>query len=1016
MVAIFTGLGAGFERGSGASLGAGGLLGGSSLGRGGENVFLNAATGNLLVSRQDEFLVGKGPDLSIARTYNSLGALDDNGDYWRQSTDRRVFGLTGTVNTSGSTIKRVSADGSEITYAWNTSLSAYVTPEGAGAFDTLSYNSGADKWTWTDGSSQITETYSLSSTGLWRITKQTDTDGNELTFAYVSGSPEKLETVTTQDGSYTKYTWSGAHIASIETGYTNLATSASVVRTLTTYGYDGSDRLTSVTVDLTPDNTGDSSTYVTTYTYDSTSNRIATITQTDGSSLTISYDGSNRVIQLVQAVASGDTRTTTISYQSGYTEITDPRGQVTRLTYDSNKQLTQVLAPPAYTGATAQEINYTYDSDGNVLTVVAKQGSTTTSTTTYAYDTNGNVASITDANSNVTTRSYDSKNSLTLETRTGSYAGGASVSLYSRYVYDSENHLRYVVSPEGQVTEYRYTSAGALEYAITYPDDAYTIGSTGLSEATMNSWRDGLSDRATTQIVKNVYDARDNLADSYGYGAASSAGVESTSEGNRHTHYVYDHAGRLLSRYTEPQTSGIAETFVYDGLGRLTGSTDFAGGTVTIAFNDAALTTTITTSQGLTSVSTFNKAGELISKADSGSYVNGGTASNLYDKNGQLRKTTDASGRSSYFLYDKAGRKIADIGHDGQLIEYRYDAAGRISTTIHYNTKISSSNVTALSTVTTEIEIASIRPADNTYDLWQWNIYDAGGRVIETIAGDGSATTYEYDAANRLIKTIGYFNKIAGATVTGFKTTPPTTQSLPTASSTNDVVVRSFYDRDGKLIGALNGEGGLSTITYDKAGRKIEETAYANLTNSTYRASGTFDQLKGSITADTAKDVTSRYVYDGQGLLRFTIDPLRRVTEYVYWEGSGANATANGQVRRTISYAAPLGSVGNYKYATIKDAVTSGLSDRTSYNVYNDRGQLAYSVDAAGGVVGFGYDAYGNVIKQTQFATVATMSSMGASTAWKGNLDTWASSNGTGARITRTYYNAAGPASFTVDA
>src|SRR3972149_11115199 len=99
MVAVFTGLGAGFERGSGAALGAGGLLGSSSLGRSGEGVFLNAASGNLLISRQDEFLIGRGPDVAIARTYNSLGALDGNGDHWRQSTDRRGGGGPGAGKT-----------------------------------------------------------------------------------------------------------------------------------------------------------------------------------------------------------------------------------------------------------------------------------------------------------------------------------------------------------------------------------------------------------------------------------------------------------------------------------------------------------------------------------------------------------------------------------------------------------------------------------------------------------------------------------------------------------------------------------------------------------------------------------------------------------------------------------------------------------------------------------------------------------------------------------------------------
>lgn len=157
MVAIFTGAGTGFERGSGSVLGSSGLLGSAGLGRGGEQVFLNAANVNLLISRQDEFLVGRGPDAGVGRTYNSLGNHSDyNGDNWLQSTDRRVFGLTGATNSWGSTVKRRSADGSEISYGWDGT--SYVTTDGAGSFDRLRYNGSG--WTWTDGDSRVTETYS----------------------------------------------------------------------------------------------------------------------------------------------------------------------------------------------------------------------------------------------------------------------------------------------------------------------------------------------------------------------------------------------------------------------------------------------------------------------------------------------------------------------------------------------------------------------------------------------------------------------------------------------------------------------------------------------------------------------------------------------------------------------------------------------------------------------------------------------------------------------------------------
>lgn len=60
MVAIMTGTGLGLERVSGMVLGSRGQLGAASFGRYGENVTVNAATGNLVISRTDEILIGLG--------------------------------------------------------------------------------------------------------------------------------------------------------------------------------------------------------------------------------------------------------------------------------------------------------------------------------------------------------------------------------------------------------------------------------------------------------------------------------------------------------------------------------------------------------------------------------------------------------------------------------------------------------------------------------------------------------------------------------------------------------------------------------------------------------------------------------------------------------------------------------------------------------------------------------------------------------------------------------------------
>ncbi|MEA3016516.1 MAG: trimeric autotransporter adhesin, partial [Sphingomonadales bacterium] len=348
MVAIFTGAGVGFERGSGSVLGSAGLLGSSSLGRGSDQVFLNAATGNLVIRQQDEFLVGRGPDAAVSRTYNSLGDLsDDNGDNWRQSTDRRVYGLSGTLNTPGSTVRRVSGDGSDILYGWDAAKAAYVATDGAGAHDTLTSASGV--WTWTDGDSRLRETYTAYTTGygtIWRISQQTDDDGNALTFTYTGANLTRLATA---DGGYIDYVWSGDKISQIVTGYTDLQTGAAATLTRTRYGYDASNRLTTVTVDLSPNDgsVADGKVYVTTYAYDGTSKRVQSIAQSDGSLLSITYGSYGLVETLTETIAAGTTSTTTIAYGPDYTEVTDGLGRTTRFDFASGN----VASPLAVWGS-----------------------------------------------------------------------------------------------------------------------------------------------------------------------------------------------------------------------------------------------------------------------------------------------------------------------------------------------------------------------------------------------------------------------------------------------------------------------------------------------------------------------------------------------------------------------------------------------------------------------------------------------------------------------------------------
>lgn len=978
MVGIFTGAGAGAVRSSANILGGLGLLGGTALGRHGESVSVNAANGNLLISQQDEFLVGRGLDIGISRAYNSLADTTDgdNGDQWQFSTQRRVFGQTGTLNQAGSTIKQQSGDGSVITYEWKAAIGAYLTTDGDGAHDTLSNTAGV--WTWTEGSSHIKESYSAYGSDNWRITAQTDADNQSVSFTY---SGDKLDKVTTVDGSWIQYSWLGNNVTQIVTGYTDLITASAKTSTSTRYSYDASNRLIQVITDLSPDDNAiaDGKTYITTYTYDGASKRVASIGQTDGSSLAITYDGSGRVLTLTQMVASGDTRVTLLSYGTNYTNVTGPDGQVTRLDYDAAKQLTKITAPPAYSGAAAQTVQFGYDGAGNVTSVTDAKGGVSN----FIFDGNGNNLTATDAIGQVVTRTFDTNNNKLTETRTASDGNGGSQLMTTRYAYDSRNHLRFVVSGKGNVTEYYYDGYGQMYWSVEYPQayyDVSTLGTTtALTEAQLVAWRNGF-DNKYSQIVQTSYDSRGNLTGAFEYGRAGTAwGNGDTSEGQGVTYYTYDQAGRLLATSKQGEA---AQTFVYDGMDRLVASTDAAGGTTTIVFNDGALTTTVTTAPGYVTTSTYNKAGELISKVGSGNFDVGSTWSYKYDKNGRIRQATDATGYNTYFLYDKAGRKIAEINHYGEIVEYRYDANNNIIATTCFTNVLTAGQIATLGDPNSVVEMSSIRPAAHSYDIWSWNVYDAAGRVVQSIDGDGGVTDFAYDASNQLVKTTSYYNKVSVATL---KSTPPLTVVGVAANAAKDRISRTFYNRDGAVIGSLDGEGFLHEIIYDRAGQVVEEVAYATQTNSAYWAAGGFSDLRASANPTSTANIRTRNIYDGQGLLRYTVDTSGRVDKFSYNSAQ--------KLISTTSYAATI-STSDFSYDNVKALVASianAANDRTSTITYAASGLVSSTTDAGGLNTYFAYDNAGRVIK-----TVV--------------------GDGAAARTTRNYYSAGGDLRFTVDA
>ncbi|MFZ6747271.1 hypothetical protein ACO0LC_29015, partial [Undibacterium sp. JH2W] len=195
MVAIVSGNSTGLNLTSSSNLGQRGNLGSASQGKTGEQSIVNVATGNLVLQDKDGFLASRGNDLSVIRTYNSQGVIkDDNTDTWWINGYRRIVNLTGTLNQAGSSLQRVGADNAIQIYDFDLTSNSYLARSGTGKSDSIKYDVINSSWTWTDPTSQSTESYAGTN---GRLLFSSDANGNTVTYGYTG---DYLSTITSANG------------------------------------------------------------------------------------------------------------------------------------------------------------------------------------------------------------------------------------------------------------------------------------------------------------------------------------------------------------------------------------------------------------------------------------------------------------------------------------------------------------------------------------------------------------------------------------------------------------------------------------------------------------------------------------------------------------------------------------------------------------------------------------------------------------------------------------------------
>lgn len=613
--------------------------------------------------------------------------------------------------------------------------------------------------------------------------------------------------------------------------------------------------------------------------------------------------------------------------------VLDARANVERYTYDAQGLLRQqtVLRGASRTADGAapsgsQQIVYTYDGMGRLLSTTQRQvGSTdtdiTTLLTTYAYLDSGHQVLVTDDAGQVVVQTRDSAGRLISVSSRGAVAGVVQVRTTTNF-YDAAGQLRATEDAAGGRSYLFYDAKGRLEATVdatgavsrSYYDAAGRIVGTRsyANRVTTTSWV------SAGQVVPTQVDA---------LGLTNNALDHVASR-------TYDTAGRLLTETDGPESSAtrIVTTYTYDGKGQLlqTRSTDAAGtaGTARLQryfYDPAGRQVGSLDAAGYLTELQYDRAGRVVSQTR---YAT--VSPPAHWAAGTLVQLRPASNpeqdQTTRFFHDGRGQLVGQLDAEGYLTQWVLDEAGNSRAERRYATALVWG---AADTLTTLLSRAgSFREKRMSYN--------ALGQLATQVNVEGTVTRYSYDDAGRLLKT-------------------------EVAQGTSEVREgHKRYNVFGELIGELSGEAALQVLP-DMTEAQLD-AVYAQ-----YGLRHGYDVLGRRIETIDAAGNRSWYFYNAGGQQTFVVrgvadennlaNALGEVTEQRYNAFGQATDAISYTGRITLSVAGSRSSVE----AALSTLSYVATTDAHRQYTYTNRGQLASSIDAEGGIRQYSYDAFGDL-------------------------------------------------------
>lgn len=891
---------------------------------------INVTNGNMYLQQSDFQLPGVGEAISITRTYNSMS---------------KRFGLFGRGWSSTYDIALTIQDSNRLRlYAADGQATNFLRDD-TGVFTPLEGDFHGRIIQNTDGTFtlqfKVGGSYLFSTEG--RLLRQIDRYGNETALVY--NSNEHLTAVIDSAGRAVNFSLNSNG---------QVETLADALGEISGYQYGANNELLSVTY---PNGSGYR------FGYSLSPNLVvSTVTDVLGNILEAhNYDSQGRAIAFEKH---GGVGRVTLNYVNDtQTDVTDALGRVTR--YVFNKGLRRYLVEQveglcgctggaqskswsydtqlnisSHTNAANQTTSYTYDHDGNELTVTNSLG-----TTTRTYNALGQVLTTTDELGAASANSYDSQGSLVSQTD--------ALGNTTTFTYSTQGQLLSITDAQAKVTTFTYDSGGNLTESV---------------DSAGNRTKFRFDGRGRLTRVENAL----GHVTSYDYDPVGRLNKLTRPDGTSLT-VTYDLAGRR-TQVTDARNN--VTRFEYDSAYRLVSQTDPAGGTRTFSYDLASNLVSSTDELGQRTDFAYDELDRLLKVVYPPAIPDGTRLEEhfSYDVLGNIETRTNRAGKVTSFHYDEANRLVRTIDPALNVTSYEYDARSNVTAVVDANDQRYTFAYDDLS------RVVQAERAGLTVEF----TYDALGNRLTRTDFNRRTTNYSFDALNRLT-TITYPD--ATQVVYGYDAL----SRLTTATNVNGTVTFG-YDSLGRIIRTSDVFGGVLNYSYDAAGNRTRMSSPSRLLasyehNSLNRVtritdgSGLmvnyrYDALSRVIARSLPNGLQTAYDYDGLSRLVSLKEVVGSRTiseaEYAYDSVDNVVRINAGGGTRTYSYDERQQIVAASSPRTTETYSYDGVGNRTSSHrsagyVYEPFNQLVSS-----GSANYSYDSNGNLVSKADGRGTAT--------------------------------------------